>query len=120
MASAHKIHHLLALAKELKWPLTIMVFEGGMVTPLGLLQELHPCLALLHSAISMPDKVKVGSKNHMSCCPMCAYTVKNDYSFLNHIIIRHYWSSYSCAKCLGFAVSLGQQMKQHFPQCKGP
>ena len=36
----HKIRHLLQLAKELKWPLTLMVFEGGTVTLLGLLQEL--------------------------------------------------------------------------------
>ena len=41
MASTHKIKCLLELAKELGWPLTVMVFEGGMVTPLGLLQELH-------------------------------------------------------------------------------
>ena len=40
-ASAHRIKHLLELAKELVWPLTIVVFKGGMVTLLGLLQELH-------------------------------------------------------------------------------
>ena len=40
-ASAHRIKHLLELAKELGWPLMIVVFEGGTVTPLGLLQELH-------------------------------------------------------------------------------
>ena len=56
----------------------------------------------------------------MSCCPICAYAVKNDYSFLNHIIIRHYWSSFCCGKCLEFVASLGQQMKKHFPTCKGP
>ena len=40
-ASAHKIKHLLEKAKDLGQPFTIIVFEGGNVTPLGLLQELH-------------------------------------------------------------------------------
>ena len=120
VASICKIQCLLELAKELGQPLTIVVFEGGMVTPLGLLQELHSHLTLSHIAISMPEEVKVGPKNCMSCCPICAYIVKNDYLFLNHIIIGHYWSSFSCGKCLEFAVSLGQQMKKHFPDCKGP
>ena len=40
-AGTHRIKCLLELAKELGWPLTIVVFEGGTVTPLGLLQELH-------------------------------------------------------------------------------
>ena len=40
-AGTHRIKHLLELAKELGWPLTIVVFKGGTVTPLGLLQELH-------------------------------------------------------------------------------
>ena len=119
-ASTCKIKHLLELAKELGWPLTIVVFEGGMVTPLGLLQELHSCLTLSHIMIHMPEEVKVGPKNCMSCCPICTYVVKNDYSFLNHIIIRHYWSSFSCGKCLEFVASSRQQMKKHFPDCKGP
>ena len=97
-----------------------MVFEGGIVTLPGLLQELHSHLALSCITISMPDEVKVGLKNCVSCCPICTYTVKNDYSFLNHIIIRHYWNSFSCRKCLEFAASSGQQMKKHFPKCKGP
>ena len=54
-------------------------------------------------------EVKLGLKNHMSCCPICTYIVKNDYSFLNHIVIRHYWSSFSCGKCLEFTASSRQQ-----------
>ena len=84
----------------------MVVFEGGTVTLLGLLQELHSRLTLSHIAISTPEEVKVGPKNHVSCCPICAYVVKNDYSFLNHIVIGHYWSSFSCVKCLEFAVHL--------------
>ena len=70
--------------------------------------------------IHMPEEVKVGPKNHMSCCPICMYVVKNDYSFLNHIIIGHYWSSFSCGKCLEFVVSSRQEMKKHFHNCKDP
>ena len=68
----------------------------------------------------MPKEVKVGPKNCMSCCPICAYVVKKDYSFLNHIIVWHYWSSVSCRKCLKFAASNRQQMKRHIPDCGKP
>ena len=119
MASTRKNKHMLKLAKELGQPLTIMVFEGGTVTPLGLLQELHSRLTLLCIAIHTLEEVKVGQKNRMSCYPICTYVVKDDYWFLNHIIIRHYWSSFSCGKCLEFAASSRQQMKRHFHDCNG-
>ena len=64
-ASTHSIKHLLELAKELGWPLTIMVFEGGTVTLLGLLQELHSCLTLSCIPIHMPEEAKMGQKNCM-------------------------------------------------------
>ena len=70
--------------------------------------------------ISTPEEVKLGPKNCMSCHPICTYIVKNNYLFLNHIVIRHYWSSFSCGKCLVFATSSGQQMRMHFGNCKGP
>ena len=40
-ADTCKIKHLLERMKDLGQPLTIVVFEGGNITPLGLLQELH-------------------------------------------------------------------------------
>ena len=40
-ASTCRTKHLLEKAKDLGWPFTIIVFEGGKVTLLGLLQELH-------------------------------------------------------------------------------
>ena len=118
--NACKIKGLIKLAKEVRWPLTVVVFEGEMVTLLGLLQELHLCLTLSHIAIYTPEEVKVEPKNRMSCCPICTYVVKNDYSFLNHIIIGHYWSSFSCGKCLEFAAFTRQQMKRHIPDCGKP
>ena len=62
----------------------------------------------------------MGQNNRVSCCPICAYVVKNDNAFLNHIIIGHYWSNFSCGKCMEFATSSRQQMKKHFPKCSGP
>ena len=55
-----------------------------------LLQDLHSCLTLSRITIHTPKEAKVGLMNHVSCCPICAYMVKNNYSFLNHIIVRHY------------------------------
>ena len=115
-----RIKYLLELAKELGQPLTIMVFKGGMVTPLGLLQELQSRLTLACIPIHTLEEVKMGQKNRVSCCPICAYVVKNDYMFLNHIIICHYWSSFSCGKCLKFTASSRQQMKKYCPKCGGP
>ena len=53
-----------------------MVFEGGMVAPLGLLQELHSHLTLSHILIHTPEEVKMGQKNRVSCCPICMYVIK--------------------------------------------
>ena len=114
-AGTHRIKHLLEMAKDLGWPLMIVVFKGGTVTPLGLLQELQSQLTLSH----IPEEVKLGQKNRISCCPICTYIVKNDNMFLNHIVICHYWSSLSCGKCLEFITSSGQQMKKHLPKCDG-
>ena len=101
------------------WPLTIVVFKGGNVTPLGLLQELHSRLTLSCIPIFTPEEAKLGQKTRVSCCPICAHIVKNDNTFLNHIVICHYWSSFSCGKCLKFVASSAQQMKKHFLKCAG-
>ena len=55
----HKIHDMVKIAKGVGRLLTVIVFEGETVTP------------------------------HVSCCPICAYVVKNNYSFLNHTIVGH-------------------------------
>ena len=72
-----------------------------------------------HIPIHTLEEVKLGQKNRVSCCPICMYIVKNDNVFLNHIVICHYWSSFSCGKCLEFIASSGQQMKKHFLKCGG-
>ena len=97
-AGTCRIKHLLERAKVLGRPLTIVVFEGGNVTLLGLLQELHSQLTLSRIPMHILEEAKLGQKNRVSCCPICVYIVKNDNAFLNHIVICHYWSSFSCGK----------------------
>ena len=99
---AHKIQGMVEIAKRVGRLLTVIVFEGESVTPMCLLQELHSCLTLSRITIHTPEEAKVGVKNHMYCCPICTYMVKNDLVFLNHIIVGHYWGSFSCGKCLAF------------------
>ena len=119
-AGTHRVKCLLELGKELGQPLTIVVFKGGMVTLLGLLQELQSHLTLSCMQIHTPEEAKMGWKNWVSCCPICTFVIKNDYTFLNHIIICHYWSSFSCSKCLVFMASSRQQMKKNFSKCGSP
>ena len=117
---ARNIQGMVELAKGVGRLLTIVVLEGELVTPLCLLQELHSCLTLSCITISTPEEVKVRPKNCMSCCPICMYMVQNDYLFLNHIIFGHYWSSFSCGKCLKFVVTTGQPMNRHILGCEKP
>ena len=86
------------------------------MTLLGLLQELHLQVTLSRIPIFTSDKAKQGQKPQVSCCPICAYIVKNDSTFVNHIVISHYWSNFACGKCLNAIATSGQQMK-HFLKC---
>ena len=87
---AHKIQGMVEMAKSVGRLLTVIVFEGESVTPMCLLQELHLHLPLSSIVIHTPEEAKVGMKNHVYCCPICVYVVKNDLVFLNYIIVGHY------------------------------
>ena len=117
LASICRVKCLLEKAKDHGWPYIIVIFEGGNVTPLGLLQELHLWFTLSHIPIFTSDEVKQGQKTCVSCCPICTYIIKNDSTFLNHIVISHYWSNFACGKCLNVVMTSGQQMKKHFLKC---
>ena len=52
------INNLLVLVKSQYWPYIIVVFEGGPIMPLGLLQELHSCHTLVHIPIFLPKETK--------------------------------------------------------------
>ena len=113
------LNNLLVLVKSRHRPYIIVVFEGGPVTPLGLLQELHTCHMLAHIPIFLPEETKDGHKPQVSCCPFCAYTIQNDPVYLNHIIKAHYHVNFACGTCLSAITTLGQQMKRHISECPG-
>ena len=108
------------VAKRVRQLLTIIIFKGELVTPVCLLQELHSHLTLSCIAIHMPEEAKVGITNHVYCCPICTYVAKSESIFLDHIIVGHYWSSFSCGKCLTFMAVTAQQMKRHITDCEKP
>ena len=114
---AWRVQGMVEIAKRVRWQLTVIVFEGESVSPVCLLQELHSHLTLSRIAIHTPQEAKVGVRNHMYCCPICTYVVKNNIVFLDHIIVGHYWGSFSCGKCLAFVAATAQQMKRHIAGC---
>ena len=114
---AHKIHGLVEMAKGVRQMLTIIAFEGESFSPVCLLQELHSHLTL---TIHTPDEARVGVRNHMYCCPICMFVAKSNIVFLNHIIVGHYWGSFSCGKCLVSVVATTWVMKRHFAGCGKP
>ena len=118
-ATVEHVKKLLFLASTQRRWYIIVVFKGGTVTPLGLLQELHMRSALVCIPIYLPGEAKDGHGPHMSCCPFFVYTVQNDPAYLNHIVCVHYDTSLSCGACLSAITSSGQQMKNHIKECSG-
>ena len=115
--SARRIHCLIEIAKGLARQLTVVVFEGESVSPSCLLSELHSCMALLRFMLHMPDEARIGIKNRMYCCPICAYVIDNSTTLLDHIVVGHYWGSYSCGKCLAFTTHTTVGMMAHVIGC---
>ena len=111
------LKNLLVLAKSQHWLYIIVVFEGGPIMPLGLLQELHMCHVLACIPIFRSEETKDGHKPRVLCCPFCAYTIQNDLAYLNHIINAHYHVNFACGMCLSTVTMLGQQMKRHISEC---
>ena len=105
------------IAKRIGWQLTVVVFEGETVSPWCLLSDLHSCLALSGFMIHTPEEAKIGISMHIYCCPICVYVIKNKTAFLNHIVVDHYWGSFSCGKCLAFTADTMGQMVGHFTLC---
>ena len=114
---AHRIRGLIQIAKTMGQQLTVVVLEGESISPWCLLGELHSRLALSRFNIHTPEEAKMGIHICVYCCPICTYVIKNDTTLLDHIIIGHYWGSFSCGKCLAFAADTAGQMKRHFVLC---
>ena len=118
-ATAEHVKKLLLLASTKQRRYVIVVFRGGTVTPLGLLQELHTQSVLIRIPISLAGEAKDGHGACVSCCPFCTYTVQNDLAYLNHIVCTHYNASFGCGACLSAITSSSQQMKNHIKECSG-
>ena len=118
-ATVEHVKKLLFLASTKQRRYIIVVFQGGTVTPLGLLQELHTRSALVRIPIYLPGEAKDGHSPHVSCCPFCMYTIQNDPAYLNYIVCMHYDTSFTCGACLSAITSSGQQMKNHIKECSG-
>ena len=73
-----------------------------------MLRELHTAACLRCLQVDLQDKLV-----KLSFCPFCAYTGGNDLSYLNHIIIAHYNTSYGCGKCLKQAFILSSASHNH-------
>ena len=119
LATGEHLKGLLLLKKMQCQPYIIMVFQGGPITPLGLLQELHMQNALAHIPIFQSDETKVGHRPCISCCPFCAYAIQDDPVYLNHIVGAHNKANFTCGTCVSAIAMLGQQMKRHINEWPG-
>ena len=114
---AHRIYGIVEIAKRIGWQLMVIIFDGKSVSPVCLLRELHSHMALLWIAIHTPQEADVGVWNRVYCSPICTYIIKNNIALLDHIIVGHYWGSFSCGKCLAFVVATAKQMRRHIAGC---
>ena len=115
--SACQLHCLLQKVQGLGRQLTVVVLEGESITPWCLLAELHSRMALARFALHTPGEAKMGIRHRVFFCPICAYVTNNPITFLDHIIVGHYWGSFSCGVCLAFATLTAAEMKAHLRGC---
>ena len=45
------------------------------------------------------------------------YVIKNGTTLLDHIVVGHYWGSFSCGKCLAFTTHTVAGMMAHLVSC---
>ena len=73
-----------------------------------------------HSHLLMaPTSGPLGKSVKLSFCPFCTYLWGNNLSYLNHIIIVHYNTSYGCGKCLRQAFMSSSALHNHKKVCLG-
>ena len=108
----NQVKDLLKSARSKGRPCMILVHSNDFVTAMSMLQELHTTTCLRCLQMDIHDK-----SIKMSFCPFCAYVVANDLSYLNHIIIVHYNTSYGCGKCLKQAFVSSSTLHNHKKLC---
>ena len=115
--STRKIYRMIEIARGMGRQFTILIFEGESVSPTCLLGELHSHTSLSRMAIHTDREANMGIHNCVYCCPICAYIVKNATALLDHIVVGHYWGSFSCRMCLSFAATNAEEMRRHIDTC---
>ena len=110
---ACKIYRMIEITRGMGRQFTIVIFDGESVSPMCLLGQLHSCTSFLRMVIHMDREANMGKRNYVYCCPICAYVVKNATALLDHIVVGHYWGSFSCGMCLSFAAKNAEEMKRH-------
>ena len=111
-ATCGQIRDLLKSAHAIGRPYLILVHSMDLVMAVLLLRELHTTTCLWRLQVDLRDKsVK------LSFCPFCAYAGGNDLSYLNHIIITHYNTSYGCERCLKQAFVSSLALHTHKKVC---
>ena len=103
-----QIRDLLRSAHAIGWPYLILAHSVDLVMAVSVLRELHTTTCLWQLQVDLQDKsVKP------SFCPFCTYAGGNDLSYLNHIIIVHYNTSYGCGRCLKHAFISSSALHTH-------
>ena len=109
-----QVRDQLKSARAISQPYLILAHSADSVMAMSLLRELHNATCLQWLQVDLWDKsVK------LSFCPFCANAGGNDLSYLNHIIIAHYNTSYSCGKCLKQAFVSSSVLHTHKKVCLG-
>ena len=111
-----QIRDLLKSAHAIGWPYLILVHSAVSVMAVSLLRELHTAVCLWQLQVNLWDKLV-----KLSFCPFCIYVGGggNDLSYLNHIIIGHYNTSYRCGRCLKQAFISSLVLCTHKKVCLG-
>ena len=105
-----QVRDLLKPARLIGHPYMILAYSTDSMTTMSVLRELHTTACLRCLQVDLCDK---------SFCPFCMYTGTNDLSYLNHIIIAHYNTSYGCGKCLKQAIVSSSTLHNHKKVCLG-
>ena len=107
-----QIRDLLKLAHAIGWPYMILAHSVDSVKAVSMLRELHTATCLRHLQVDLH-----GKSVKLSFCPFCAYTGRNDLSYLNYITIAHYNASYGSRKCLKQAFVSSSALHNHKKVC---
>ena len=107
-----QVKDLLKSARSIGYSYMILVHSTDSLTAMSMLWELHTATCLRCLQVDLH-----GKSIRMSFCPFCAYAGANNLSYLNHIIIAHYNSSYGCGKCLKQAFMSSSTLHNHKKVC---